>query len=106
MTRNPLRILVTGAGGLLGSELSGALAERSHAVVAMLHRSTAMHRNDPRPPRDFSLLQRDPWFQDANLRALSGRTCPRPDQAFLQRLIDYGIATGYLRGRTVQRTSG
>src|SRR4029077_15914232 len=23
----------------------------------------------------------------------------------LQRLIDYGIATGYLRGRTVQRTS-
>ena len=39
-------------------------------------------------------LQRDPRFQDANLRALSGRTCPRPDQAFLQRLIDYGIATG------------
>jgi uncharacterized protein YbjT (DUF2867 family) len=35
MTRNPLRILVTGAGGLLGSELSGALAERGHAVVAM-----------------------------------------------------------------------
>jgi 2-alkyl-3-oxoalkanoate reductase len=53
-----------------------------------------------------SYLQRDPWFQDANLRALSGRTCPRPDRAFLQRLIDYGIATGYLRGRTVQRTSG
>ena len=53
-----------------------------------------------------SYLQRDPWFQDANLRALSGRTCPRPDQAFLQRLIDYGIATGYLPGRTVRRTSG
>ena len=51
-------------------------------------------------------LQRDPRFEDANLRALSGRACPRPDQAFLQRLIDYGIATGYLRGRTVQRTSG
>jgi nucleoside-diphosphate-sugar epimerase len=45
MTRNPLRILVTGAGGLLGSELSGVLAEHGHAVVAMLHRSTAMHRN-------------------------------------------------------------
>jgi hypothetical protein len=33
MTRNLLRILVTGAGGLLGSELSGALAERGHAAI-------------------------------------------------------------------------
>jgi hypothetical protein len=28
------------------------------------------------------------------------------DRAFLQRLIGYAIATGYLRGRRVQRTSG
>jgi nucleoside-diphosphate-sugar epimerase len=28
---NRLRILVTGVGGLLGSELSGTLAERGHA---------------------------------------------------------------------------
>ena len=48
MTGKPLRILITGAGGLVGNELSGALAERGHAVVAMLHRSTAMHRNDGR----------------------------------------------------------
>ena len=45
-------------------------------------------------------------MQPVLARALSERTCPRPDQAFLQRLIDYGIATGYLGGRTVQRTSG
>src|SRR5215469_2263041 len=50
-----MRILVTGAGGLLGSELSGALAERGHAVVAMLYSSTAMHRNDGRP------LYARPW---------------------------------------------
>jgi hypothetical protein len=60
MTRNLLRILVTGAGGLLGSELSGALG-----------RTRSRRRCDA--------------------------SCPRPDQAFLQRLIDYGIATGYLR---------
>lgn len=53
-----------------------------------------------------SYLQRDPWFQDANLLALSGRKCPQIDQAFLRRLIDYGIATGYLCGRSLQRTSG
>jgi hypothetical protein len=53
-----------------------------------------------------SYLQRDPRFQDDNLRALAGRRCPRPDQAFLRRMIDYGLATGYLRGRTVQRMSG
>ena len=43
------------------------------------------------------------------MAAASGRTyhlVSRPDQAFLHRLIDYAIATGYLRGRSVQRTSG
>jgi uncharacterized protein YbjT (DUF2867 family) len=32
------RILVTGASGLIGSELCGQLVERGHAVIALVHR--------------------------------------------------------------------
>ncbi len=48
-----------------------------------------------------SYLQRDPRFQEGNLRALSGRVCPPTDAAFLQRLVDYCLAAGYVRGRRV-----
>jgi len=48
------RILVTGAGGLIGRELVGALAARGHGVVALLHRSTALRRNDGSPIRSAS----------------------------------------------------
>ncbi len=50
-----MKILVTGAGGLIGRELTGHLAERSHGVVAMQHRNTMLHRNDGRP------VPADPW---------------------------------------------
>ena len=56
---------------------------------------------DPRLPSESfyaSYRQRDPWFEDANLRALIGRTCPRSDQAFLKQLIDYGIAKAICAG--------
>ena len=43
---NRLRILVTGASGLIGRELCGVLAGRGHAVVALLHRSRTLQRND------------------------------------------------------------
>ncbi len=46
-------------------------------------------------------LQRDPRFQDDNLRALSGRVCPPTDEAFLRRTMDYCLATGYVRGRRI-----
>ena len=43
-----MRILVTGAGGLLGRELTGHLAERGHGIVALQHRNTTLRRNDGR----------------------------------------------------------
>ena len=42
----PLRVLVTGASGLLGRELCGVLAGRGHGVVALLHRNRTLARND------------------------------------------------------------
>ncbi len=46
-----------------------------------------------------SYLQRNPHFLAGNLRELAGRTCPPTDFAFLRRLIDYCLATGYVKGR-------
>ena len=50
-----MKILVTGAGGLIGRELTGHLAERGHGVVAVQHRNTMLLRNDGRP------IPADPW---------------------------------------------
>ena len=47
-------------------------------------------------------LTRAPRFADARLRALTGLVCPDTDHAWLQRLVGYGLARGYLP----QRTSG
>jgi len=44
-----MRILVTGAGGLIGRELCGHLSDRGHGVIAVQHRNTALRRNDGRP---------------------------------------------------------
>jgi len=43
-----LRILVTGAAGLIGSELCGHFAERGHSVIALVHQSRRLLRNDGR----------------------------------------------------------
>ncbi len=53
-----------------------------------------------------SYFLRDPHFADGNLRALSGRVCPPVDWAFLRRMIDHCIASGFLRSKDPQRTSG
>lgn len=41
-------------------------------------------------------FRRNPRFDDAGLRALTGLACPPTDSAWLDRLIAYGIASGYL----------
>jgi len=41
-----LRILVTGASGLIGREMCGILADRGHSVIALLHHSHTLRRND------------------------------------------------------------
>jgi 2-alkyl-3-oxoalkanoate reductase len=60
------RILVTGASGLIGSELCGQLVERGHAVIALVHRQHRLLRNNgammqPVPyagtPPEFGTLQ-------------------------------------------------
>jgi 2-alkyl-3-oxoalkanoate reductase len=48
-----------------------------------------------------SYLQRDPHFEDGNLRALTGRRCPPTDCAYFMRLLAYGIEKGFFRGGPV-----
>ena len=50
-----------------------------------------------------SYLCRDPRFADINLHALCGRRCPPTDAAYLRRLVDHCITTGFLRSHARQR---
>ena len=46
----PLRILITGAGGLIGGEIAARLAARDHRVSALVHRNPEVRGNDGRTP--------------------------------------------------------
>ena len=52
-------------------------------------------------------LRRNPLFETANLRALSGRTCPPTEAPYLRRLLGYALTRGYLAAgpRKAQQTS-
>lgn len=44
-----------------------------------------------------SYFQRDPRFDDAAFRALTGHACPSLGEAYIRRLIDHCIAVGFLQ---------
>ncbi|WP_428376932.1 SDR family oxidoreductase [Lichenicoccus sp.] len=50
-----MRILVTGAAGLIGAELVGRLADRGHSVIGLVRKSRTLDRNDRTP------LITEPW---------------------------------------------
>lgn len=51
-------------------------------------------------------FQRDPRFDDAKLRAVTGLQSSPLDQAMLRKLIQYCIDVGFLKAPELQRTSG
>jgi nucleoside-diphosphate-sugar epimerase len=54
-----MRILVTGAAGLLGSEVAGRLQERGHRVTGLVHKSTRLVRSGGRTVDGIALVQGD-----------------------------------------------
>ncbi len=100
-----MRILVTGAGGLIGRELTGHLAERGHGIVAVQHRSAMLHRNDGRP------IPASPWTgvlpspgEVVTLRGDVGRTglgLPDDLPAGLDVVVHCAAVTGFSLGADV-----
>ena len=54
-----MKILLTGAAGLLGGDVAGRLVDRGHHVTALINRNRAVRRNDGRLVEGVTLLDGD-----------------------------------------------
>jgi nucleoside-diphosphate-sugar epimerase len=66
-----MRILVTGAAGLIGGETCARLAARGHAVTALVHRERGVCGNDRRPVGGVTILAGDVTRPGLGLAAVS-----------------------------------
>lgn len=67
-----MRILVTGAAGLLGGEVASRLATRGHEVSALVHRNREVRGNDGRAPALNAILHGDITHPGLGLDGLAG----------------------------------
>jgi len=97
--------LVTGA-PMPAAELAHGVARVDHFPAPQIVDPASFEIGSLRPVEQLLLgrmlqtfgayFTRDPRFRDDRFRELTGLECPQTDSAWLDRLIDYGIAEGYL----------
>ena len=79
---------MTGATGLIGSELCGQLAERGHAVIALIHRMRRLLRNDGRSRTGSNAKL---GLQGGAILAVEGDVCK--DRLGLEREAAFALAS-------------
>ena len=68
----PMRILITGAAGLIGGEVASRLALRGHQVSGLVHRNSQVRGNDGRAPVLSAILHGDITQPGLGLDCLAG----------------------------------